>query len=93
MRVFKVFTTAQIEAAAGVGRANLRKYLQALKRAGYLRIARPKQNGKSEGHAVWGLSRNSGPKHPLPRRDGTGVYDPNHDTLYLYREEAPAHDG
>lgn len=93
MRVFKVFTTEQIEATAGITRDNLRKYVKALHRAGYLCIARPKQNGKSQGHAIWRLARNSGTRAPIVRMDGSGVYDPNHDALYSYREEAPAHDG
>jgi len=93
MRVFKVFTVVQILSVAEIGRPNLRKYMKFLLRAGYLRIARPKQNGKSEGHTVWRLVRSSGPKHPLPRRDGSGVYDPNHDALYPYSEEASTHDG
>lgn len=88
IRVLKRFTTAQIEATAEVRRDNLRKYLSALDRAGYLVLVRPKQNGKALGHAVWRLARDSGPQHPLPRRDGSGVYDPNHDTLYPYRDEA-----
>lgn len=93
MRVFKVFTTAQIIATSGIEKANLRKYLQSLRRAGYTCIAQPKRNGKSQGHALWRLTRDSGPKHPLPRRDGTGVYDPNHGVVYPYREEGATRDG
>ena len=47
--VFKVFTTEQIEATAGITRDNLRKYIKALHKSSYLRIARPKQNGRSQG--------------------------------------------
>lgn len=86
--VLKRFTSAQIEATAEVSPANLQKYLQALARAGYLVLVRPKQNGKSLGHAVWRLARDSGPRAPIVRTDGSGVYDPNHDTLYPYRDEA-----
>lgn len=87
MRVFKVFTTAQIIATSGIAHDNLHKYCKALRRAGYLRLVRPKQNGKSEGHALWRLARNSGTLAPIVRRSGSGVYDPNHDVLYPYREE------
>ncbi len=88
IRVLKRFTSAQIEATAEVGQRNLNTYIRALSRAGYLALVRPRQSGKSLGHAIWRLSRDSGPQHPLPRRDGSGVYDPNQDTLYPYRDEA-----
>lgn len=87
IRVLKRFTSAQIEATAEIQEENLRKYLKALDRAGYLVLCRPKQNGKPMGHAVWRLARDSGPRAPLVRFDGSGVYDPNHDALYPWREE------
>jgi hypothetical protein len=88
IRVFKRFTSGQLEATAEVTRANLQKYLLALSRSGYLALARPKQNGKSLGHAVWRLARDSGPHAPIVRTDGSGVYDPNQNQLYPYRDEA-----
>lgn len=88
IRVLKRFTTAQIEATAEISRDNLRKYLKALDRAGYLVMVRPKQNGKSLGHAVWRLARDTGPRAPIVRTDSSGVYDPNHDALYPGRAEA-----
>jgi hypothetical protein len=93
MRVFKVFTTEQIEATAGITRDNLRKYIKALHKSSYLRIARPKQNGRSQGHTVWRLIRDSGARAPIVRMDGSGVYDPNHDVVYPYREEVATRDG
>lgn len=93
MRVFKVFTTEQIEATAGITRDNLRKYIKALRKSGYLRLVRPKQNGKSQGHAIWRLIRNSGARAPIVRMDGSGVYDPNHGVVYPYREEGATRDG
>ena len=89
MRRFKTFTTADLEPVAEINERNLRTYLQALHRAGYLRIARPKRNGAVNGHAVWQLIRNSGPRCPLVRRDGGGVYDPNTDQLHPYALPAP----
>lgn len=88
MRIFKTFTSAQIEAAAEIERFNLRKYLQALHRAGYLVLWRPKRNGSTGGHAVWRLARDSGPDAPHPRRGGTGVYDPNRDVVHPFRDDA-----
>lgn len=88
IRVLKRFTSAQLEATAAVNPANLQKYLLALDHAGYLALARPKQNGKAMGHAVWRLARDSGPLAPIVRANGSGVYDPNQATLYPYRGEA-----
>jgi len=88
IRVLKRFTSAQVEATAEISRDNLRKYLKALDRAGYLVLAKPKRNGKSLGHAVWRLARDSGPRAPIVRTAGSGVYDPNQDTLYPYQDEA-----
>lgn len=87
IRVIKRFTSAQIEATAAISRDNLRKYLKALHQTGYLVQVRPKQNGKSLGHAVWRLARDSGPSAPIVRTDGSGVYDPNQDHLYPDRPE------
>jgi hypothetical protein len=88
IRVFKRFTSGQIEATADIRCNNLNKYLKALHRTGFLVQVRPKQNGKSLGHAVWRLARDSGPHAPIVRTDGSGVYDPNQDQLYPYRDEA-----
>lgn len=84
VRLFKRFTAEQIAAPAEISVANLQKYLKALAASGYLALARPKQNGKTMGHAVWQLARNSGPRCPIVRNDSSGVYDPNHDRLYPY---------
>lgn len=84
MRVLKQFTSAQLEATAEVGPTNLKKYLPALAKAGYLRLARPKRNGQTGGHAVWRLARDTGIKAPIVRFDGSGVYDPNRDVVYPY---------
>lgn len=90
LRIFKVFTAADIAPVADIGADNLQKYLQALHRAGYLRLARPKRNGRVDGHALWHLLRNTGPRCPLIRRgDGAGLYDPNHDRVYPFAEEVP----
>jgi hypothetical protein len=88
IRVLKRFTAAQIEATAEVSPANLQKYLLALDRSGYLVKVRPKQNGCPGGHALWRLARDSGPRAPIVRNDGSGVYDPNQDQLYPGRDEA-----
>lgn len=88
MRIFKIFTAVQIQATADVHRYNLYKYLKALQRSGYLIAHRPKRNGFPGGHAVWRLARDSGPSAPIVRREGNGVYDPNHDTVYPFRDDS-----
>ena len=89
MRVHKRFTSANIASVTGIKRDNLKKYISALHRAGYLKQERPHQAGKSLGHAIWRLVRYTGPKHPLPRRDGSGMWDQNQQALYPYKEEKP----
>lgn len=90
IRIFKVFRASEIAAGADINEANLQKYLLALQRAGYLRVERPKQNGKSLGHVVWRLVDNTGPHCPIVRQDG--VYDPNQGRVRTYLRE-PASDG
>lgn len=82
IRVLKRFTVADLAATADAGGRNLRAYLQALARAGLIAVAVPKRNGHAGGHVVWRLARDLGPSHPLPRRDGSGVHDPNHDAVH-----------
>lgn len=82
IRVLKRFTAVDVEATAGVSRASLRQYFRALHRAGILAVAVPKRNGCARGHAVWRLANDLGPLHPIPRHDGSGVYDPNQERLY-----------
>lgn len=85
MRIFKVFTAAELAPVADASPANAQQYLHALAQAGVLRLERPKRNGAVSGHAVWRLIRNSGSRCPIVRRDGSGVYDPNTDQFYPYQ--------
>lgn len=92
MRVFKTFTFLHVETSAEINERNLRVYLHALHRAGYLRQVRPKRNGVSGGHIVWKLiARNPGSLAPIVRRAGDGLYDPNTDAFIPWIEEI-AHD-
>lgn len=86
IRIFKVFRASEIAAGADINEANLQKYLLALQRANYLRVERPKQNGKSLGHIVWRLVDNTGPHCPIVRQEG--VYDPNQDQVRFYSRES-----
>lgn len=89
IRIFKRFTAFQIR-SGGLGESNVRNYLKALERAGYIAVARPRASGKTLGHAVYRLCRDTGPAHPLPRRDGSGVWDQNQQRLYPYPAETEA---
>ena len=81
MRILRRFTAAEIEATAEAGTSNVQRYVKALLRAGFLRIARPKREGVKGGHPVYQLARDSGPKPPRVRVDGS-VYDANTDEVY-----------
>lgn len=87
MLIHKTFTSFQIQASSDIGKSNLSKYLKALARAGYIKVQRPRQSGRTMGHTVWRLARNTGPKCPIVRADGSGVYDCNQDRLYPYAQE------
>lgn len=86
IRVFKVFRAPDVAAPADINEANLQKYLHALQQAGYLRIERPKQNGKPLGHAIWRLIDDTGHQCPIVRQDG--VYDPNQQQVRPYSVSA-----
>ena len=93
MRVLKIFSRQEVISTASISSVNLKKYLPALVRAGYVGIARPKQNGKSQGHVIYRLTRNTGPRAPIPRTDDSGMYDPNQDMLYPFACETETSDG
>ena len=87
IRIFKIFCATDITVGADIGERNLRTYLAALHRAGYLRVERPKQNGKVNGHTAWRLVDNTGNQCPIVRKDG--VYDPNQGQFRPYPQERP----
>ena len=90
MRVLKEFTLLDLEMSAEIAPDNIRKYVNALHRAGYLRQRRPKQNGKDGGSVIWRLVNHTGPLAPILRSDGSGMYDPNRKTLVPYQDPPPA---
>lgn len=63
---------------------NLARYLLALERAGVLaRLQRraPGRSPTSNGLVIWRLVRDLGPRAPVRRRDGQGLWDPNANQL------------
>jgi hypothetical protein len=75
------FSTAEMAACTEVGVGPVRKYLQALAEAGFLRVVPARLKAAGE-HNRYRLVRYSGPKPPRPMRPAH-VYDPNADTLHL----------
>lgn len=85
MRVLRRFTMSQLAASAEVKIAAARTYVLELTRAGYLRVERPAQARRGrDGEAVRVLARDSGPRPPRVRRDGS-VFDPNLDRPNVQR--------
>lgn len=76
MRILRRFTVAELAATAETGADNCAKYCRGLTRAGILRIAQAKQDGRKGGHTVYALQRDLGPHAPRLRVDGS-TYDPN----------------
>lgn len=57
---------------------NIQHYLRALKRAGYVKELAMREEGtapESNGHKIWLLVKDTGPKQPIIRKNG--LYDPN----------------
>jgi hypothetical protein len=75
MRILRAFTTAQLQATAEIGERNARHFCQALRDAGYLLVTAP-ATGRPGSFSRYRLVRDSGPRCPSVRRDGT-VYDVN----------------
>ncbi|MFO1417286.1 MAG: hypothetical protein U1E83_01315 [Methylotetracoccus sp.] len=87
MRYLGRFSPPEIQISADISYENLRKYLRALEKAGFVKRQRQKRNGEAAGHVIWLLVRNTGPKHPIARKWG-GVYDPNTGEEYPVTEPA-----
>lgn len=87
MRIMGRFTSAHIEITAGIGRANLIKYMRALREAGFIRVTQPRVSGRPGSYDVYQLVRNSGPKAPMLWRNGQ-VFDPNTESVYGEAKEA-----
>lgn len=77
MRMIRRFTTFDVRSTSGIEPDNLKKYLQALHKPGFIAKDREKKNGAPMGHVVWRLVRDTGPRQPIVRMYGLGVFDPN----------------
>lgn len=82
MRIHRQFTRHQIETATQpISRNNLEKFIRVLAKAKYLRCVHENLSGSPGSFKVWLLIRNSGPKRPIPWKDGR-VFDPNTNKTY-----------
>ena len=81
MRMLPEFTLPDLVATAETSYDNAKKYVRGLERAGYLRRAREKRNGRKGGHAAWRLVRDTGPRAPRLCSDGT-TWDMNERKRY-----------
>lgn len=78
MRIMRArFTTADLVSTGSASESAVHKYCRALSRAGFLRLVQARVSGRPGSRDVWALVRDTGPKAPIRREDGTGVFDPN----------------
>lgn len=76
MRVMRTFTSHDLIATAEAGEDNAMKFVQALVRAGYVKVVKPRRNSKPPEHAIYRLVRDTGPNAPcLQRSSGSAQVD------------------
>lgn len=81
MRIMRRFTRDDLLTTADVGKSNLEKYLKALIHVDIVRVAVPRVSGRPGSRDVLQLIVNTGPKPPVPWKNGQ-VYDPNTDMVH-----------
>ena len=81
MRILRSFDITQIIATAEVSEDNARRFILALVRTGYLRVARPHVSGRTGSRIVYRLVRDTGPLPPILWTDGR-VFDPNRNEIF-----------
>jgi hypothetical protein len=77
VRMTRRFTLADLAAMSDASLANVRKYLAALLRAGYVRIVKEAVPAyRVAGRAIYSLANDTGPFPPRVRADGS-IFDAN----------------
>jgi len=77
MRMMRRFTIGDLCATAAASNHNVRTYLGALVRGGYVRkLKREVPKRGLEGHAIFALIKDTGPMAPKRAKDGS-IFDPN----------------
>ncbi|WP_413112123.1 hypothetical protein [Thaumasiovibrio sp. DFM-14] len=79
-RIMKRFSLFDVRSTAMAGRVTTTRYLRALEKASFVRRI------DVQGEECYRLNLNSGAQHPEIRKDG--VYCPNRQVLYPFKEEA-----
>ncbi|HEY9105239.1 MAG TPA: hypothetical protein VIN58_01080 [Roseateles sp.] len=75
------FTPGELATVCEVGVTTAQKYLRALRRAGFVRLAGKHTPGQAGSAGRFTLVRNSGPLSPIQHKRG-GMYDRNTGTRY-----------
>jgi hypothetical protein len=75
------FTAGELATVCEVGVTNAEKYLRALRKAGFVRLAGKHTPGQAGSAGRFTLVRNSGPLSPIQHKRG-GMYDRNTSTRY-----------
>ena len=88
MRILRRFTLPDLAATAEAGENNCLKYTRELTAGGIVRVIKPHESGHKNGHIIWFLVRDLGPKSPRLRKDGT-LFDPNTDAVLPGRSTQP----
>lgn len=81
MRIHREFNQREIQGSAPISKDNLSIYLKRLIGAGFVVLVKERENGQPGSFNTYRLTRNTGPRAPIPWRDG-GVFDPNTDTTH-----------
>jgi len=76
------FTDGEIISIAEIGVRNLQAYRKRLVEAGYLEVVQKRRSGYRMGDAIYAVVRDTGPKHPLARRNESAMYDQNNGEIY-----------
>ena len=78
MRILRRFTVVDLMTTAELGDSAISRYVRALAKAGFLRLAQPLQNGHIGSRNVWQLVRGlDSPLAPIARTNRSAVFDPN----------------
>jgi hypothetical protein len=82
MRILRRFSRPQVQTTvAGLSQTNADKYIRALLRAGYLRVAQEHVSGRPGSYLIFQLVRDTGPLCPVCWKNGQ-VYDQNNKQTY-----------
>lgn len=85
MRIMRRFSRADLLSTATINRSNLEKYLKALIAVDIVRVAKPRVSGRPGSVDLLELVVNTGPKPPVPWKNGE-VFDPNTNLVHYLED-------